>query len=198
MRYLRCSAICLQFAVVLFLLACKRDSVPANKDVKKLYQSFHGKYEIISSSASEPIDVNLDGVPSINLLTEVTDITNARVEIRIQGPAPFLFEESWPTPFFSGIGGTGENMPATYDPRITVNYAMQGVGRLFEFDEKVEQILLLPDDPFTNQTRFPRPISVKLNPGEIVEVTINKTFYTSAGIKNVQVVNLYRRFTMVT
>ena len=196
MRYLRCSTFCLQFAVVLFLLACERDSVPANKDVKKLYQSFHGKYEIISSIASEPLDLNLDGVSTTNLLTELEDVTNSRVEIRIQ--ESFLFVQPWPEPFFSGIAGTGENMPTAYDPRITVNYAMQGVGRLFEFDEKVEQILLLPDDPFTNQTRFPRPTSIKLKPGEMVEVTINKSFYTSAGIKNVQVISLYKRFTMVT
>ena len=196
MRYLRCSTLFLPFAIVLFLLACKPDSVPANKDVKKLYQSFHGKYEIISSIASEPLDLNLDGVPSTNLLTELQDIANSRVEIRIQ--ESFFFYQIWPEPFFSGIGGSGENMPTTYDPRVTVNYAMQGVGRLFEFDERVKQILLLADGPFINQTRFPRPTSIKLMPDQMVEITINKAFYTSAGIKNVQVVSLYRRYTMVT
>lgn len=196
MRNLCWKTVCLQFSVILFLLSCKSDSLPANKDAKQLYQSFHGKYEIISSNASEPIDVNLDGVSSTNLLTELADIPNCHVEIRIQGI--FLFDQFWPEPYFSGIAGTGESMPASYDPRITVNYAMQGVGRQFEFDEKVEQILLLPDHPSVNQNRFPRPSSIKLLPGEMVEVTINKTFYTTAGIKNVQVVTLYKRYTMVT
>ena len=198
MRYLRCNVFFLQLLAFLLLLSCKPDSLPANKDTKKLYQSFHGKYKIISSNASEAIDANLDGVSSTNLLTELIEIENSKIEIRIQGSTPYLFDESWPTHFFTGIGGTGENMPAAYDPRITVNYLMQGAIRQFEFDEKLEQILLLQDSPYTDQIRFPRPTSIKLKPGEIIELTINRTFYTTGGIKNVQVVTLYKRYTMVT
>jgi len=193
MRYLRCNILFLQLPALLFLLSCKPDSLPANKDTNKLYQSFHGKYEIISSFASEPIDLNLDGVSSSDLLTELQDLAVSHLEIRIS--QIFSFHQFWPEPYFPGFG---ETMPATYDPRIFPGYAMQGVTRQFEFDEKVEQIILLADPPFINQTRFPRPTSIKLILGEMIEVTISKTFYTSSGIKNVQVVSLYRRYTMVT
>lgn len=179
----------------LVLTSCKKsEPLSSNKDQKALYQQFHGKYNIVSTTASEAIDVNLDGVSSINLKEELPYMDDAGLEIRITERTN-AFIEYWPQPYFIGLGGAS---PKYYDPAIPLTYARQSVDRIFEFSEDLKTILLNQDGSNTNLQLFPRPESVLVKEGNIIEVTKTKEFYTTSGWKKVKVVTLYKRYTMET
>ena len=59
---------------------------PKDKEINLLYERFHGKYKIISSTSSEPLDVNFDGVASTNLLQEIVALANdgSFLELRVK------------------------------------------------------------------------------------------------------------------
>ena len=173
-------------------LACKQDSLPANKNVKTLHALFHGKYELLMVRASAPVDANLDGISSYDLSNELPDMQNAKLEIRIINSG-FFWSQFWPQPFFSqGI------IPSAYDPSFKPNFAMQSALRYIEFNEDLTQIFQLPDHISIDTFRFPRADSILIEIEEQIEVRWHQSFYTPAGWQNVEVVALYKRYTMAT
>lgn len=57
------------------LLNCQRKDSFFNlkDDIEVLYQLVHDQYKILSSIASEPLDVNVDGISSTYLLSKMSD-----------------------------------------------------------------------------------------------------------------------------
>ena len=80
--------------------------MPEN-DFNALYQQFHGRYKIISSTSSEPLDVNLDGTSSLDMLQEISELNFQEgkqyyVQLSIYRPSKntpepkFGFAQWWP------------------------------------------------------------------------------------------------------
>jgi hypothetical protein len=182
------------FFIVLLFSSCKRSNdLDISKEYETLLFRFNGKYKIISSVADQAIDLNLDGVASVDLKEEFIHFENNFLEIKIINHSnKHVFMEFWPEPYFGGLAGAS---PTTYDPNVTVAYAQQGVTRLFQFSSDLKKILLDPEDVSTDLNRYTRPDSVNIKTGDNIEIIKTKKFYTSSGWKEVRVATLYERYT---
>lgn len=195
------------------MLSCKsKDPSPSQDDnFEAIHQQFHGKYKIVSSVSSEPLDVNLDGSYSSDLLTEIDElttgtITNPYLEILISGsskanPEPsFLFVQAWPEQFVRlGSGKVWDGIEMiSFNPDYSFAYDMKVVYRAFEFSNDRKNLHVETNDseePLFSQSS-PKTVTV-LNDGKLV-VVANRRIYTSSGVKQVTVTTTYERFTMTT
>lgn len=196
----------------LCLLGCSvKDQVipvpaPApNEDVTALYQRFHGKYELISSTSNEPIDVNLDGRSSVDMVQEYDYLKEHNLEIRIyarDNPSlnrTFNFTQAWPEQYFYNDSTkerwNGEFL--NYVPNLSISYAHQGAFHGFEFSPDLKQILVklnTNENPF----RWQRPESATVEAGDYIRTVNKRRVYTRAGVKEVVITTVYKRYTMTT
>lgn len=195
------------------ILGCKSENVPPQRtqDIAALYQQFHGQYKIIGSVTSEPVDVNMDGIASTNLLTEIEElqtgtITSPYSKIRISKPSSvnpepsFRFIQNWPEQYLRmGQGKVWDGIEMiSFNPGYTFDYDMKVVIRNFSFSDDLKKLTVISDDsekPFFKQS-LPKSISVQSD-GKLVVIT-NRRIYTSAGVKEVIITTTYERFTMTT
>lgn len=181
----------LSIVAMMVVSACSRSETEKREENKTaLFQQLHGKYKIISSRSSEAIDINMDGVAEENLLSEIANLVNTHLEMRLN--TDFLFSQYWAEQYFS----YGSEPPA-YDPNIVVHYARQGVVRRFRVDKARKQISLLPDEGVVDP-RFVRPDLITIEANSRIEVVTHKRLYTRAGWKTIQITTLYERYTMET
>lgn len=182
------------FLFMVSFSACRRnDQLDLQKERAVLFQRFHGKYKILNAMAGQPLDLNFDGVASIDLEDELPDLGNCNLEIRLpENTRTNLFYESWPEQVFGGNGAA----PASYDPSALIGYANQSVARTFQFSADRKAILLEEDIPAIDQQVHTRPETINILAGDRIEVIKLKRFYTTAGWQEVQVVTLYERYTM--
>jgi hypothetical protein len=185
-------------------------SVPPNENVSALFPQFHGKYKVISSVSHEPVDVNLDGLSSTNLMTEIAELslqqgTQYVVELRIQGPSPydsspgFLFVQWWPEQFIrTGPGKVWDGGEwLDYQPDYVVKYDFQGSPRRFSLSTDLKQITVTPDES-DNAYRWVRPELVTVENSGRLRVVNKRRLYTRSGVKEVTITTVYERFTMTT
>ena len=195
------------------VFSCKSEdkSLPPAENFDALHQQFHGKYKIVSSVSSEPLDVNLDGSSSTNLLKEIEvlqtgTLTDPFSQITIHGPSKvdpkpsFTFMQAWPEQFVRMGGGKVwdgiEMIP--FNPAYSFGYDMKVHYREFRFSEDLKQLTVLPDNsesPLFLQS-VPKSVTVQQD-GRLV-VVANRRIYTSQGVKEVTVTTTYERFTMTT
>lgn len=111
------------------------------------------------------MDVNLDGTPSIDILSEIPDLVNANLEIRINAKDTPLFIQFWQEQYF----GT--------------------------FDSDIKQIILNPDQaPLPDSIHFPFPKMVTIEANDRIQVILAKQLFTRTGWKKVEITTLYKRF----
>ena len=192
----------------LFLTSCLPLPTPPNENVSLLYERFHGKYKAIQSTSSVAIDVNLDSRATTDMLIEIPDLASPYrnyLELRIYSPSKysssntFLFTQWWPEQYIKFYESNEDWMGelADYNPTGIVNYAMQGVVRYFSFSPDLKQIVVNPstvEDPF----RWVRPESVTINADDTIQIVNKRRLYTSAGVKDVVITTVYKRYTIVT
>lgn len=189
------------------MLGCKeKDTTIAPKDnIEALYQRFHGKYKIISSSSSEAIDVNFDGVASRDLLKEIAELNDygALLELRVKNPdrSVFLFNQFWPEQYVHSY--TGPNFDwngldvLEYNPTYSVMYAQQTVPYSFTFTDDLSQVLVIPNE-IPEKARWIKPETVFVQEQNRLRLTNRRRIYTRTGVKDVIVTTVYERFTMTT
>jgi hypothetical protein len=183
-----------------FSLPGKFRRLPAQRPIRPskrnavLFQRFHGKYKVLQATADEPLDLNFDGVASIDLKEELPNLGNCNLEMRLPANTQTnLFIEFWPEQVFGGGPA-----PAAYDPSVTVHYPSQSVTRTFQFSADEKAILLEEDPAGIDQQLYTRPATINILAGDRIEVIKRKRFYTTTGWKEVRVVSLYERYTMET
>ncbi|MCF0040839.1 hypothetical protein [Dyadobacter fanqingshengii] len=181
--------------------------LPASEAADALYQQFHGKYKIVSSVSSEPLDVNLDGESSMDLLAEIEELPNiSNLDIRIYAPSDrnprptFIFTQAWPEQSIRmGSGKVWDGIETiSFNPAYNFSYNMKVVARSFNFSEDLKQLIVTPDDsedPFFRQSA---PKSVLVKDDGTLAVIANRRIYTSNGVREVTVTTIYERFTMST
>ena len=192
------------FLIGIGLTGCfQNDPIPKLTD---LQERFHGKYKAISSISSEALDVNLDGKVSTDMLQEIPELTKPYqnyLELRIYGPsahsvlASFLFTQWWPEQYIWLNNEEWKWQPIAYDPKLIVNYAMQGATRTFSFSPGLDKLLIDPADA-DNSLRWKRPEAVTVVGEHTIQVVNKKTVYTRSGSKEIVITTIYERFTTVT
>lgn len=200
----------------MWLAGCSRENsapnpvavTPApNEDGSVLYPQFHGKYKVITSTSSEPLDVNLDGNASTDMMQEIPELTTGPqyyVQLNIYGPSKnspkpsFIFSQWWPEQYIRlGSQEWDGGQLLDYSPDYRVAYLTQGSFRSLSFSPDLKQITVNPgqnEDPF----RWVRPESVTVEDSGRLRVVNKRRLYTRAGVKEVVVTTVYERFTMST
>lgn len=179
------------------LFSCDDDN--ENVAHEALEERFHGKYEIIEATSATPVDLNMDGEGSTNLLDENPAILNAQIELRINENSN-LFSELWPV---EDIMATVEEFDSTtYYPTYVINYALFALGNRFHFVENYTAIELINREPaFNRGTADPRvvfPDSIKIEEDGIITVISTRNIFTFNGYMTVEIVAKYRRYTKIT
>jgi hypothetical protein len=177
--------------IIVITTSCSRESAPDN--FSKIYERLHGKYKVMSSFSSEAVDVNMDGAATTNILTEIPDLKNCDLEIRIVNKDNFLIDPSWPEQLITGV------LPATYDPSRVVHYVRQGLTYTFTFDELNARLNVKPNQqPQTGPIQYSFPAVVTVEAPDTIKLEFSKKLYTSAGWKTVVITTVYKRYTMTT
>jgi hypothetical protein len=175
--------------IITLTAGCRRDDSPDER--KQLFERLHGKYKVISAVSSEAVDVNMDGIATNDIVTEIPELENCNLVIIIS-KHNFLLDHSWPQQFF------GQNIePADYDPSVVVFYVKQGVDRTF-LPNANQTSLLVNADATSDPVRFPMPTSVTIEGPDTIKLVFTKRLYTSKGWKTTSITTVYKRYTMTT
>jgi len=181
-------------AMILLISCSKNDS---NENIEQLKAKFHGKYEVITSFSLDPVDLNMDGISSTNLLSENPEILKAGLEIRIIEDNRHLFEEAWPVEYISIP--RGEVFDSTvYHPTYIINYALCLTGRFCKFNDNYESIQLLENFQQNSTNKLIRIESIMIEDNEIIKVSTIRKLYTIKGWITTKIESRYIRYTMIT
>jgi len=197
--------------IILGTLGCKDKNltmipkVPPKDDIEALYQRFHGKYKVVSSTSSQPLDVNFDGVSSTNLLEEILELNNygAFLELRVKysDRSVFLFNQFWPEQYVHSFKNPNLEWNGwdalDYSPTYNVMYAQQTNPYSFSFNDDLSQIVVLPHEN-PNTIRWAKPESVFVEENNRLRIINKRRIYTREGVKEVLITTIYERFTMTT
>jgi len=196
------------------VLGCKKDGDsidPKIEEARKLAElqaNFHGKYRLISATADQEIDLNMDGVTSKNLIAEipVLQLENHSniVELRIYGPyhiianASFILSQGWPEQYVWSANNEWDGGPNfEYKDGLQVSYINQGTARTFTFSDDLETINVQRREK-ENPYRWGAPESVKIDNARRLHFVNKRYLYTHDGIKQVTIQSVYERFTKDT
>ncbi|MES2874314.1 MAG: hypothetical protein V4708_11365 [Bacteroidota bacterium] len=189
------------FAAVLLLIGCDKNEAPKNlKEFNTLHNQFHGKYNIVSSSSNIPIDVNLDGKVSTDLIEEILALKRSFVEIRVRlnddtdGSYNVLLSVLWPEQTVSYNGGL---LPletvSTYNSSFNVNYDLKGIS--LKCDSKIDSNIRFEPGQNKYSTKYylSTPSTIKVDKTSRIVVTTNRTVYSSSGLKEVKIITIYQK-----
>jgi hypothetical protein len=190
--------------LVTIIAGCQQtEKVAPHQDVNTLYERFHGRYKIIHSTSNEAIDVNEDGKASTNMLEEIPELPDAIIQLGIYGKnqynpnTSFFFIHHWPKQELDLHGIRIE--PTEYNPDIRAMFSTKVVAWAFTFDPDITQLILSPSSAIlTDPDIFTPPQAVTITTNNQIEVILTKRLYTTSGMKTVQIVTLYERYTMTT
>lgn len=181
--------------ISIILFSCNKNE--SNESIEILKAKFHGKYEMISSISSEPVDLNMDSNSSINLLSENKEILDAGLEFMVLDDGNILFEEIWPVEYI-GLP-KGEIFDSTsYHSSYTINYANYINSATCQFDENYKSIKLVSDIYQNSTNKLIDIESISFEKNEIIEVITIRKLYTIKGWTKTKIVSQYKRFTIET
>ncbi len=184
---------------VSLFIACKKE-IPASKkramqqaEIRELY---HGKYKLVSSYSSVPLDINSDGKASDNLMAEIPELQfDSWVEIRIPASTYLfkngngLFDWFWPEQYLYEID----------NEKVSVNYASQSSPRNCDILKNNKEIILFEYEGNKDKPayRWPLPDKVTIESTTFIKVVCTRSFYTKDGWQTAETISLYEKFSNV-
>lgn len=199
-------------SILASVLSCKdNDPIEKSKDVAALHAAFHGRYHITNAVTSEPIDIDMDGFPSTDLLIEMPVLRPESMggyftRISIFGASEkrndptFIFTQSWPEQYIRLSNGKVwdglEMIP--FDPANSFDFSTKVVSRQLTFSENLEEMIVTPDESEQPIFRQSSPKRVIIEDDGKITVIADRRIYTRTGVKQVTVTLTYERFSMDT
>ncbi len=196
----------LLFMMVILSSCKKNDEFIANKQDQfdAVYQKYHGRYEIISSIADQPVDLNFDGDSSTNMLVEYVDLKRINNTILVNkkstdGKFDVFYSHFWPDQYLVDRDGEikVKNLNE-YKPSIFIMYANHAVGNLIKIEKNNSITFLEEADENANSQEFTRPQNLYFDKEGILNATLEKTVYTRYGVKTIKINTKYKRTSMQT
>jgi hypothetical protein len=185
------------FVIVLtvLLVGCSKDAPFGN--LEQLKEQFQGKYEVISSSSEDAVDLNMDGLTSTDLLSENPELAKSGLELRILDADKHLFEEKWPV---ENITVTDDRPfdPTSYRPSYHIMYALYINPSLCQFDNDCKSIHLLDDLQQHPTNTLIRIESISIEENGIIKVATIRKLFTMTGWVTTKIASRYKRYTMDT
>jgi hypothetical protein len=184
-------------------LSCQKDeSDVSNRPL--LHEKFNGKYELISSGSKTAVDLNNDGIKSMNLLDENSMILFSFIEIRIPTEPElflkdneFLFSEFWPTE--NDTRFTNKEVIAVYKTRVWgYNYDLYCQTFIGRFEEDLRTCTLRTTINDDGKNTLIEIKSIEIVENETIKVTVVRKLYTMNGWVESEIESLYKRYTIIT
>lgn len=179
----------------IFLISCSKNE--SDEKLEQLKEKFHGKYEMISSTSMDAVDLNMDGITSTNLLSENSEISNSGLELRILNENELLFEEKWPVEYITIPRGETID-PSSYHPSYVINYALYINPGLFEFGDDYRSIEFLGEIQQNSTNTLISFESIIIEENETFKVTSIRKLYTMMGWITTKIESRYKRYTIIT
>lgn len=185
---------CLAIFIISSVIGCSDDDQISSFHALK--DRLDSDYYIISAISSEPVDVNMDGSRSRDLLLENPEIARAFIELNIFEDSN-IFLEHWPIEYI-GVPA-GEELDSTqYKSHYSLNYARYAIASYFDFDAETNHITLIDPEPVIDytgkvDTRFVFPESIKMVTDDVVEAISIRNLYTKDGYVTVEITANYQR-----
>jgi hypothetical protein len=178
-----------------FLISCNKNE--SDEKLKQLKEKFHGKYEMISSTSMDAVDLNMDGITSTNLLSENSEISNSGLELRIINENGLLFEEKWPVEHITIPQGETFD-PSSYHPSYVINYALYINQGLSKFGDDYQSIEFLGEIQQNSTNTLISIESITIEEDETIKVTSIRKLYTMNGWITTKIESRYKRYTIIT
>jgi hypothetical protein len=189
-------------AAVAFVLltACGKDNV--NDDSRLVLQKkIHGRYKLTSCQSNQPLDLNNDGIASVNLTLENSMILMAEVELKVVIPDiclkdnEFAFSETWPAETKFRLD-TNEHIPCPVPPIYNSYYDIFCTANIGCIDKDFKSVRLLNDiKPSSNGTLVSIE-SITFDDDKVVRITSMRRFYTNKnGWVTATVESTYKHYT---
>lgn len=140
-------------------------------------QQFTGNWKLIDIKTAEPIDANLDGVASTDLMAEIPNHAYVIAQLKV----------NWLTQKRVFADGYIRTYPATQTNGSTVQYVVNGRVLFFDVNEKRTQLSLTDE---TETKAYPLTYT---NADEFRIDGIERTYNTRAGWKTVPTLSTYQR-----
>lgn len=176
--------------------SCQHSTVEPSEDISALHDRFHGQYNIVSSVADVPVDLNRDGQAAANLLTEIPNLglKQSRLNVLIRENGLKWFEEVWPQPIIT------RNWNYTSPDSMQLDgYLYNPVPRDFTFDKNVTSLLVEPGPADkANGGRTAAPEAVLIEGDGQLRVVTRRLLYIGRSWQFVRITTVYKRFTSTT
>lgn len=185
---------------LLSLCGCKKQDPQIDyQEFDTLKTNFHGEYRLVSSTTNEPVDLNMDGTATTNLLSELPTLINSKINVEViknnYNKAGFdcYYVQTWLEQYLSK-----DLIPVEYinhfDPAIDIDYLAQTVSASLTIDFQEKTFTLKNDSLLKNTRTLTLPEIVRYQGNQRAdEITskVRKKFYTSSGMMSVMVTSLY-------
>lgn len=148
------------------LSSCKKDGNTDDKN-RTIFTKLDGNYTLSSATADHAYDINMDGISSTDMLTEIPNLQNSVIDIVVKKKSK-IFRLSWVEQYISLASGNPQ-----------YSYNKQGVFNEFETSDDLTQIFPIKNSD--QDQRFNLPNFVKNSQNDVVSIQIVKKLMTSAG-----------------
>lgn len=170
--------------VALMMTSCGKDETQLQPQANSrtqhdqlIDQQFTGTWKLSSIKTAEPIDANLDGIASSDLMVEIPDHAYVIAQLKV----------NWLTQNRVFSDGYIRTYPATQTNGNTVQYVVNGRTLFFDVNESRTQISLTDE----SQTKtYPLTYS---SADEFRIDGIERTYNTKSGWKTIPTISTYQR-----
>lgn len=187
---------------LLSLCGCKKQDPQIDyREFEILKTNFHGEYRLVSSTTDAPVDLDMDGTASTNLLSEIPALINSKINVKVikntykKTGFDCYYVQTWLEQYLSK-----DLIPVKdirhFDPAIEIDYLAQPISASLTIDFR-EKAFTLKNDSLSKDTRtltLPEIVRYQGNQrAEGISSKVRKEFYTSSGIMSVMVTSLYQK-----
>ncbi|MEM6644483.1 MAG: hypothetical protein AAF616_16000 [Bacteroidota bacterium] len=186
------------FTSLLTFLLCFSSCMDQDEAIayQQRYQEFDGKYLIVSAESDLAVDLNMDSIPSKNLMDELDEFLESQITISIYEDA-YFFTEHWPIEYISCYQNQFDS--SRYQSSYSIAYARYALSNEFEFNSDQSALNLIGAEPVRDPNtgsvdqRFAIPIIINVEAENMLSVVTDRYLFTMDGYKKVRITAQYER-----
>lgn len=177
----------------LFFSGCSKNH--EEEKYNRIVADLKGKYKPFMIRSDLPVDINGDGVKSMDLLSEIENLNRSEFHLRVSGQSLMFYLLYWQEPFFisKSTGDRLDPLTVTYSKDLRIDYADQPTAGRFEVNDSFSKITFTPDAGplfMTNVT----PDIAEIKGDGIVIVSFTRKIFTTDGWQDLKITGRYRRY----
>lgn len=177
----------------LFFSGCSKNH--EEEKYNRIVADLKGKYKPYMIRSDLPVDINGDGIKSMDLLSEIEDLNQSEFHLRVNGQSLLFYQLFWQEPFFvsKSTGDRLDPLTVTYTKDLRIDYANQATGGRFEVNDSFSKITFTPDSTLLFITKV-TPDIAEIKGDGIVFVSFTRKVFTTDGWQDLKITGRYRRY----